>query len=61
MFDFNGIRQFNRDGSHSCETIECKTVVPFDDEPYCFDHSPRTGSYFFEYSYQKDTFHTGKW
>lgn len=60
MFDFNGMRQYNKDGSHACETIGCKTVVEFDDEPYCFDHSPRAGSTFFEYSYRKNTFYTGE-
>jgi hypothetical protein len=58
MFDHNGIRQFNEDGSHACETIDCKTLVMYDDEPYCFAHSPRTGSHFPDYSYRADTFHT---
>lgn len=61
MYDNNGIRQFNNDGSHACETIGCKNVVSFDDEPYCFDHSPNYGSYFENYSYKLDTFTTGKY
>ena len=60
MYDHNGIRQYNDDGSHACETIGCKNVVPYDDEPYCFEHSPSTGSTFAQYSYQKDTFTTNQ-
>lgn len=60
MYDHEGIRQYNDDGSHACETPGCKKVVPYDDEPYCFDHSPDSGSFMVDYSYKANTFATGK-
>lgn len=54
------IRQCDEDGSHRCELFECKNTVPYDDEPYCFDHSPNSGGMFVGYSYAKDTFNKGK-
>lgn len=29
---------------HTCEAGGCRTVVQYDDEPYCFTHSPDEGS-----------------
>ena len=29
---------------HKCVTPECKYVVQYDDEPWCFNHSPDVGS-----------------
>lgn len=29
---------------HKCESEDCETIVEFDDEPYCFTHSPDEGS-----------------
>lgn len=46
------------DESHPCEHDECSTSVHFDDEPFCFKHSPDEGSYSPIYSYKasKKTF-----
>jgi hypothetical protein len=60
MYDHDdGIRKFNDDGSHKCEKSQCNDLVPFDDEPYCFTHSPDSGSFFVNYSYKNDTFKFG--
>lgn len=57
MFDVpNGARPYNKNGSHPCERYGCKDLVGFDDEPFCFNHSPNSGSSFHGYSYQKNTF-----
>ena len=37
---------------HPCEYIGCDVQVPFDDEPYCYTHSPDSGSHFPGYSYK---------
>lgn len=29
---------------HKCETSGCNSIVRFDDEPWCFIHSPDSGS-----------------
>ncbi len=29
---------------HKCKRTGCETMVEFDDEPYCFGHSPDSGS-----------------
>lgn len=29
---------------HKCEVEGCRIMVTFDDEPYCFAHSPDSGS-----------------
>lgn len=50
-FDHNGIRQYNEDGSHACETIGCENIVPTDDKPYCPDHT-RPGMHYDDYSYR---------
>lgn len=39
--------------AHRCTHIGgCDETVPFDDEPYCFVHSPDSGSHFPGYSYK---------
>lgn len=38
---------------HPCEMSGCDKMVPYDDEPYCFDHSPDEGSHVMGYSYIK--------
>lgn len=40
-------------GAHPCEVFACKKIVPFDDEPYCFNHSDDGGSFVLGYSYEK--------
>lgn len=42
-------------GVHPCEMPKCREYVAFDDEPYCFEHSPDSGSYFPGYSYEAGT------
>lgn len=37
--------------SHPCESPGCKTPVIYDDEPFCFEHSPDSGSHVSGYSY----------
>jgi hypothetical protein len=32
------------DGQHPCEHEGCPHTVEYDDEPYCFTHSPDEGS-----------------
>ena len=36
---------------HPCEREGCSKSVPFDDEPFCFEHSPDEGSSVRGYSY----------
>lgn len=38
--------------SHPCTKGECPNIVPYDDEPYCFTHSPDGGSTVRGYSYK---------
>jgi len=38
--------------SHPCEYPGCENTVAYDDEPYCFTHSPDSGSYVPGYSYK---------
>lgn len=38
---------------HPCERDGCTETVPFDDEPYCFVHSPDSGSDVDGYSYHE--------
>lgn len=40
--------------THPCEMGGCKNIVPFDDEPYCYDHSPNSGSMLVGYSYKRN-------
>lgn len=42
----------NSDESHPCASTACKNTVPFDDEPFCFVHSPDEGSHVRDYSYK---------
>jgi len=51
MFDASlGNTKFDA-GSHPCEKEHCSNIVPYDDEPYCFIHSPDSGSHDPGYSY----------
>lgn len=45
--------QTQQDESHICEHPGCTNIVPYDDEPFCFEHSSDTGSYVQGYSYKK--------
>jgi hypothetical protein len=38
--------------AHLCEEPNCEVVVTFDDEPFCYAHSPLSGSYVYGYSYK---------
>lgn len=38
--------------SHPCLSGGCPNTVAYDDEPYCFTHSPDSGSYAKGYSYR---------
>lgn len=38
---------------HPCEMGECQGTAPFDDEPYCLEHSPDGSSYMIGYSYRR--------
>lgn len=40
------------DQHHPCENKDCPNVVPYDDEPLCFTHSPDSGSTVPGYSYK---------
>lgn len=42
----------NSDESHPCISPSCTNTVPFDDEPFCFIHSPDEGSHVRDYSYK---------
>lgn len=35
---------------HECITPSCEKIVQFDDEPWCFEHSPDEGSSLAGYS-----------
>lgn len=37
---------------HECEVPGCTTEVPYDDEPFCYPHSPDSGSHEQDYSYE---------
>ena len=37
---------------HPCELGGCENIVPFDDEPYCYECSPNHGSVMIGYSYK---------
>ena len=37
---------------HPCEREGCAAIVEFDDEPFCFPHSPDAGSYMAGYSWK---------
>lgn len=38
---------------HPCEHPGCPRIVEYDDEPYCFTHSPDSGSFVPGYSYKE--------
>jgi hypothetical protein len=40
------------DESHPCTAAGCTNEVQFDDEPFCFTHSPDSGSDVRGYSYK---------
>lgn len=42
------------DQTHPCEMGGCTNTVGFDDEPYCFEHSPDSGSTLVGYSYKRN-------
>ena len=42
-----------RERPHPCEAPGCETMVPYDDEPYCLQHSAESGSYVRGYSYRR--------
>lgn len=39
---------------HPCVIDRCPNMVEFDDEPWCFTHSPDSGSNVLGYSYKKE-------
>jgi hypothetical protein len=41
------------DESHPCVTPGCRNTVTFDDEPWCYTHSPDSGSDVPGYSYAR--------
>lgn len=41
------------DDLHPCEMGICDNIVAFDDEPYCYLHSPKNGAYMVGYSYRR--------
>lgn len=41
-------------GVHPCERKNCRNYVAYDDEPYCFEHSPESGSHVPGYSWLRD-------
>lgn len=43
------------DQSHPCQSPGCPNTVTYDDEPFCFKHSPDSGSSVPGYSYARDT------
>ena len=43
------------DGVHPCGVTGCREFVAYDDEPYCFTHSPDSGSQYPGYSYKNET------
>jgi hypothetical protein len=40
---------------HQCVVPECEKVVQYDDEPWCFEHSPDEGSHLAGYSARRAT------
>jgi len=45
---------------HLCEQRGCEQIVIFDDEPYCYEHSPDEGSSFKDYSAMRTARGAGK-
>lgn len=41
------------DQAHPCTVFGCKNIVPYDDEPKCYEHSPEGGSFVENYSYKE--------
>lgn len=48
------------DPCHPCTREGCKETVGFDDEPFCFTHSPDSGSDVRGYSYRASTGKCGR-
>lgn len=44
------------DESHPCIIPGCTNIVGFDDEPWCYTHSPDSGSDVQGYSYKASVF-----
>ena len=44
---------FARPMPHPCEAPGCTNEVPFDDEPFCVEHSDDEGSYKRGYSFRR--------
>lgn len=47
-----GLEEIGKDESHPCVSEGCKNIVGYDDEPFCFGHSPDSGSNVAGYSYK---------
>jgi hypothetical protein len=45
---------------HNCEYVGCDKIVTYDDEPYCFTHSPDSGSSVRGYSVSDKDIANGK-
>lgn len=43
---------------HPCVVVYCKNTVQFDDEPWCYTHSPDSGSDVRGYSYKNGGFNS---
>jgi hypothetical protein len=41
-------------GRHPCVIEGCPNIVEYDDEPWCFTHSPDEGSFVPGYSYKRE-------
>lgn len=44
---------YQENESHPCEEEGCGEIVIYDDEPFCFQHSPDSGSNVPGYSYKE--------
>lgn len=44
----------NDECRHKCEQNDCERMVSYHDEPYCFTHSPDSGSYVSGYDSRKN-------
>jgi hypothetical protein len=52
MSDVQFIFADNDGEAHPCDAAGCHLTVPFDDEPFCYQHSPDSGSSVPGYSYR---------
>lgn len=53
MDEINSILNDHDNGGHPCVAPGCEYFVPYDDEPYCYKHSPDEGSSLQGYSYKQ--------